>query len=68
MRLGEKQWLWTKIKTDIQKTFSIPMHKKTVIDVPRMAELGFIYNMCLRVRQTPGNPHVSKPKLFFLGT
>lgn len=52
---------------DLEKTFSSSMHKKNVSDVPCIAERGFISNMSLRVRQTAGNLHLSKPKLLFLG-
>lgn len=67
MRFEEKQWLWTKTKTDLQKTFSSPLHKNNVIDMPCMAEPNFISNIPLKVRQTSGYPHLSKPKHFFIG-
>lgn len=48
------------------ENMSSDMHKKHVSDVPCIAECGFISDMSLRVRQTAGNLHLSKPKLLFL--
>lgn len=51
---------------DLQKTFSSCMYRENVSDVS-LAQCGFISSMSLRVRQTAGNLHLSKPKLLYLG-
>lgn len=52
---------------DLQKTFSSCMHRENASDVSCVAQCGFISSMSLRVRQTAGNLHLSKPKLLYLG-